>query len=161
METTKDTESTVALFDRKLSSTTGYFSAYSPPWAMVSFAREGQEPACHTCNNLRGDLLFHSCYDGVIAEMHHPLLHRAHDHCLVSRNIQQSLMNANVCHFFFMEEFSDMPLLQTHFSVRSCCVRLPLCCHLSHGNNTQWKIGERIQPLLPYYRHPPLTLWAI
>ena len=82
METTKDTESTIALFDRKFSPTTGYFSAYSPPWAMVSFAREGQEPACHTCNNLRGDLLFHSCYDGVIAEMQHTPPHCATVLCL-------------------------------------------------------------------------------
>ena len=36
--------------------------------------------------------------------------------------------------FFCTEEFSDTPLLYLHFHVSQHCVRLPLCCHLSHGN---------------------------
>ena len=37
--------------------------------------------------------------------------------------------------FFCMEKFSDTPLLHTQFHVRCHAVRLPLCCHLSHGDN--------------------------
>ena len=36
--------------------------------------------------------------------------------------------------FFLMEEFNYTPSLRTHFHVRRHFVRLPLCCHLSHGN---------------------------
>ena len=37
--------------------------------------------------------------------------------------------------FFYMEEFSSIPLFSMCFHVRHHSVRLPLCCHLSHGNN--------------------------
>jgi len=37
------------------------------------------------------------------------------------------------CHLFFMEECT--PLLHTHFCDKCYSVRLPLCCHPSHGNN--------------------------
>jgi len=60
---------------------------------------------------------------------------------------------------FNMEEFSDTPLLHKHFHIRCHFVRLSFCCHLSHGNNMDWDIGGKVQPLLPY-KHPPLTLWA-
>ena len=48
----------------------------------------------------------------------------------------QALMNVSGCHFVRMEEFSSTPLLHLHFHARLHSVRLPLCCHLSHGNNT-------------------------
>ena len=38
-------------------------------------------------------------------------------------------------------------------------VRLYLCCHLSHSNKKN-NIGGKVQSLLTYHQHPPLTLWA-
>jgi len=78
--------------------------------------------------------------------------HCAHIHSLVSINIQQASMSINGCNFFCMEEFDNTPLLHTHFHVRCHSV----CCHLSHGNKMQGDIGGKVQPLLPYYQHPPL-----
>ena len=66
--------------------------------------------------------------------MHHLLPHCAHIHCLVSRNIQQTLMNVSGCHFFHMKEINDIPLLYTYFYVRHHFVRMSLCCHLSHSH---------------------------
>jgi len=54
---------------------------------------------------------------------------------LVSINVQQVLMNVSGCNFFCMGEFSSTPLFHPHFHVRHHTVRLPLCYHLSHGNN--------------------------
>ena len=54
-----------------------------------------------------------------------------------------------------MEEFSDAPLLHTHLYVRDHLVRLPLCCHLSHSNNMECNIGEKVGPLLPYHQLSP------
>jgi len=42
----------------------------------------------------RDNQLFHSCYEGVIAEKHHPQPHCAHIHFLVSINIQKTSMDA-------------------------------------------------------------------
>ena len=68
------------------------------------------------------------------AEMQYPSSHCAHIHSLVSINVQQVSINVSVCHCFCMEKFSDTPMLHTHFYIRHHFVRLPLCCHLSHGN---------------------------
>ena len=97
------------------------------------FTSEVQEPACHAHNNLH-----HWKWPTVAvstAEMHHPPLHCAHIHWVVSIKVQQVLMNVTGCHFFHLEEFSDTPLLHLYFHVRCHCVRLPLYCHLSRGNN--------------------------
>jgi len=59
-----------------------------------------------------------------MAEMHHPLPHSVHIHCLVSINIHRAPMNVTGFHFFLMEEF-DPPLLHLHFHVRQLCIRLP------------------------------------
>ena len=67
-------------------------------------------------------------------EMHHPLPHYVHIHCLVSINIQQASVNVSGCHFFHIEKVSSIPLLYMHFHARHHCVRLPLSCHLSHDN---------------------------
>ena len=56
-------------------------------------------------------------------------------------------MNVNAI-FSHKEELSDTLLLHTHFHVRHHFVRLPLCCHLSHGNNMQWNIGGNVYPLV-------------
>ena len=38
---------------------------------------------------------------------------------------------------------------------------VPLCCHLSHSNSTEWDIGGKVPLLLPYYHHHPLLIsWA-
>ena len=42
----------------------------------------------------------------------------------------------------------------------SISVRLPLCCHLSHDNEMERDIGEKVQPLLPSHQYPPPMLWA-
>ena len=76
-------------------------------------------------------LVFHAAV--AIAETRHPPPHCANIHCLVSVNVQQ-VSNVIGCNFFHMEEFNYTPLLHTHFHVRHHFVRLPLCCHLSHGN---------------------------
>ena len=74
-------------------------------------------------------LVFHVAV--FTAETRHPLSHCANIQCLVSVNVQQASMNVNGCNFFCMEEFNYTPLLHMHFHVR-----LPLCCHLMHGNKT-------------------------
>ena len=89
---------------------------------------------CDSCIQLSGKR--HVCHVIVAtAEMHHLPPHYAHICCLISITVQQILMNANGCNCFCMEEFRSTPLFHTHFSVRCHSVRLPLCCHLSHGNN--------------------------
>ena len=93
----------------------------------------------------RGDPVFHSCYDGIIAETYH--LAVLTSTVWFSITVQQTLMNVSRCHLFCLEEFSDTHLLHTHFYVRHHFVRLPLCCHLSNGNKMQWSIGEKVQPL--------------
>ena len=86
-----------------------------------------------TCTS-EGHLVFHSCYNSVVAKMHHPSTSLSHIHCLVSRNIQQVSVNVSGCNFFRMEEFNDTTLLHTHFYVRYHFVKLPFCCLLSHGS---------------------------
>jgi len=69
--------------------------------------------------------------------MHHRLPHCAHIHCLVSQNIRQVLMNANGCHFFHMEEFSDTPLLRKHSqsdAILSDCSSAAIC-HMATMRN--------------------------
>ena len=75
-------------------------------------------------------------------------------------NDLQVSMIISGCNFSCMEEFSDPLLPHTCFHIRHHSVRLPLCCHLSHSNNTSWNIGAKVQPLLPQHHHPPLLLWA-
>ena len=68
------------------------------------------------------------------AETHHLPPHCSHIQCLVFIDVQQVLMNVSGYHLFLMEEFSDILLLCMHSHVRHHSVRLPLCCHLLHGN---------------------------
>ena len=110
------------------------------------FTSSEQEPACNTCKYLHKST--------VTAETHHPLPHCAHIHCLVSTKIQQESMNVNECNSFCVEEFRSTYLLRKHFHIRCHFVRLLFSCHLSHGNNIIWNIGENIQPLLLYLQHP-------
>ena len=71
----------------------------------------------------------------------------------------EALINVSEGHCFHMEEFSSTPLLYPRFHVRHHSVRMPLCCHLLHSNNTPRNAGGKVQPLLPS-QQPPLTLWA-
>ena len=58
----------------------------------------------------------------------------ANIHCLVSRNVQQALMNV-ICAIISTWRNSVTHLCFMHnFHVRHCFVKLPLCCHLLHGN---------------------------
>ena len=63
-----------------------------------------------------------------------PVPHCAYIHSLFSTNPQQASLNVSGCHFFHMEEFSDIPFFRMHFHVRHHFVTLSLCCHLSHSN---------------------------
>jgi len=74
--------------------------------------------------------------------------------------LQHVSRDVSGCHYFCMEEFSSTLLLHIHFHVRHRSVRLPLGCHLSHGNNMEWNTDGKVQPFLPYHQHLPLTLWA-
>ena len=78
----------------------------------------------------------------------------------VPRNFQQASMNVSGCSCFHMEESNSTPSFHTHFHVRHHFVRLPLCCHLSHGNRMWRNTGGKIQPLLPYHHHLPLMASA-
>ena len=96
----------------------------------------------------------------ITTETSHPLPHCAHTHCLVSIDVQQLLMNVTGCHYFHVEEFNPRPLLHAYFHIRHHSVRLPLCCYLSHSNNTLQNISRKVQSLLLSHQHPYLTWWA-
>jgi len=53
--------------------------------------------------------------------------------------------------FFHVEEFNDAPLLYVHFHVRCHFVRVPLCCHLPHGNDVMeyWWEGSTCTAIPP------------
>ena len=94
------------------------------------------------------------------AETHHPPPHCAHMHRPVSRNVQKASADVIGYPFFHMEELKDTLLLHPHFYGRHHSVTLPLCCHVSQGNRMERNIGGKVQPLLPYHHHSPLTSWA-
>ena len=152
METTIDIKKTVTLFDwencqlqKTIFQHTTISSAFSP--ATNKSLHATLVKICTT----RGHPTV------ITAEYHYPLpLHWAHVLCLVSRNIQQALMNVNRCHFFLMEEFSDKPLLQTHSHVRRRSIRAPLCCHLSKATKcNRISVGR-----FNYYCHTTnICLW--
>ena len=88
---------------------------------------------CESCAWLSGTwLVFHIAVDTV--EKCHPPPHCANIHCLVSINVQQASMSVIGCKFFQVQQFNYTPLHHTQFHVRCHFVRLPLCCHLSHGH---------------------------
>ena len=127
-ETTTDRKSTITLFDRANShlQNTIFQHHSTPPLTVFSSAinKSLHATLIKTCMS-RGDPLL-------------PLL-KCTNQCLTvltptvwsPRKVQQAPMNANGCHIFHMEEFSDTP---SDFHVRHYFVRLLLCCHLSHSN---------------------------
>ena len=101
-------------------------------------------PLIKTCTSA-DDPLSHSCCDGVVAEIHTPLLHCAHIHCLISTSLQQALMNVNGCNYFSTWRI-QWHIYATHALYVKChFVRLPLCCHLLawQQNLTEywWKVS--------------------
>jgi len=111
-----------------------------------------QEPTCHACRSLK-----HRRWPLVTVEMHRPPPHCVHIHYLISINIQQVLMNVSRCHIFCMDKFNVTTLFHTHFHVRHQFIRLPLCCHLSHGKKCTRILVGRFNLYLVI---PPLTPWA-
>jgi len=101
----------------------------------VHFHQHWKEPACCAHNTLhlwRGPA-------AATAETHHPLPHCAHIRCMVSISVQRAAIKVNGRHFFFgTEEFSDTAWCHPRFH----SARLPLCCCLSHGNNSYWWKGS-------------------
>jgi len=99
METTADTESTLTLYGRTNSQllfniVTTISYAFSPVMNKSLHAVLVKVFS-------RRDPLFHSCYNSITAETHHPPPRCVHIHCLVSIHVQQALLNVNRCSFFF------------------------------------------------------------
>jgi hypothetical protein len=56
-------------------------------------------------------------------------------------------------------EFSDTPLLRTHFPVDAILPDCPSAAICQKAKNL-WIISRKVQPLLPYDQHPRLRSWA-
>jgi len=63
---------------------------------------------------------------------------------------------------FFSAWKNSMPLLCTPCTSKSNVILsdCPFAATLSHSNKVWWNIGRKVQTLLPYHHHLPLTLWA-
>jgi len=159
METTTDTKSTRILFGRanlQLQNTVFQNSHHRELYASAGC---DQEPACHSLRDMCGHPECSLSFTSLSPLLKHSA-HCAHIQCLVSINVQQASRNIHGCHYFCLEEFSDTPSLYTHFHVRCYFVRVPLCCHLSHGNKTEQNVGGKVHPPLLHHHHLPLILWA-
>ena len=99
-------------------------SKYSHHHLLYILSSKEQEPACHAHENLC--LWRWSTVTVVSAEMHHPLPHCAHIHCLVSTNVQQVSMNVSVA-IHFARRNSMTHLFFIHISISDAI--LP-DCHL-------------------------------
>jgi len=130
MESTTDKKTTITLITRANSQLQNDIFQHSHHHELCVFTNNELEAVCHT----HKDLYQQRWPTVTLAETHHPSLHCAHIHCLVSINVQKVSMNVSGCHFFCMEEFNGTLLLHSYFQVRCHFVRLSLCYHLSHGN---------------------------
>ena len=95
------------------------------------------------------------------AEMHRPLPHCAHIHCLVSINIQQvlwMLMGANFS--TWKNSVSHRCSIHTSMSdtILSDCPSAAIRHTATTWNGTL--VGILVQLQLPYHKHLPLTWWA-
>jgi len=109
------------------------FFQHSHQHKLCIFATDKQQSGCHICNCISvAKNLFYMSLSPLLKCTTHLLT------VLTSTgwSVQQSSMNVSGCHFFHMEEFSSTPLLHMCFHVRYHFVKLPLCCHLSHGHTT-------------------------
>ena len=131
METTRDTRSPITLFDRANSQLQNTTFQRSHHHQLYIFTSNEQEPACHTHKNFHQQRWLTAAV--ATAETHHPSSHYA-QHCLLSKNLEQILMNVSGNILFCIEEFSSTLLLHTYFHFRLHFVRLHLCCHLSYSN---------------------------
>jgi len=113
-----------------------YFSKWPPPWAM-RFHCDGQEPACHACENLHQE----RWPTVTTAETHRALPHCAHIHCLVSINVQQVSVSVSGCHCFCMKKHASTLLCFIHTSmsdtILSDCPSAAIC-HMTR----KWKKME-------------------
>ena len=130
METTTDTKNIIARVERANSHLTTLFSS------MVTTISHVFSPAMN--KSLHAELT-KICTSGgdplspLLKQNASPTPPCAHIHCLISTDVQQASMHVCKCHFFYVKEFIDTPLLHMPFHVRHHSVRLPLCCHLSHS----------------------------
>ena len=155
METTTDTKSTIMLMEQNLSYkmlffnivTTISYAFFCQQWSRAcvqsslrSVPAEVTCCCCHHCWNAQwgGEQCSHQFFG-----LHKQFSKSQWMRCFPCKGIQ--------CHPFASS---------AHFHVRHHPVRVPLCCHLSHGNNMEWDIGGKVQPLLPYQHHQPLKLWV-
>ena len=140
METTTNIKNTITLTEQILCCKTVFKNNYTTiSYAFLPVMNTSLQGVLITiCTAFKNMVNLHQQRRPTVAvttaKTHHPLPHCAHIHCLVSISILQASMNDSECHFFCMEEFSDT-FASYYFQVRCHCVRLPLCCHLSHGNN--------------------------
>ena len=98
-------------------------------------------------------LVFH--VDVATTEAHHPPLTVLHPlvglhHCSASINECQWVP------FFPHGAIKSHTFAPSALPHQLPFVTVPLCCHLSHSNNTQWDIAGKVQALLPSYQHLPL-----
>ena len=131
METTTDTKSTVTLFCRPNSQLQSIIFQHSHHCLLICvdelievlFIARYDSCACLS------RILLVFCIAVFTAEMHHPPTRCAHALCLVSMNFQQASVSVSGCYFFCMEEFSDTPLLHTHFwyVILSDCPSAAIC----------------------------------
>jgi len=156
METAGDIKTRITLLGRANYQLQNTVFQHSHNYELCIFSSSDYKPKCCLWKSTPEEMIYcHYCH----CRSTPPTAHCAHIQCLCSINTQQAPVNVKWVPFFCMETFSDTPLLHTHFHVRCQSVRLPLCCHLSHGNNMEWDIVGKVQPLLSYHQHRLTTLW--
>ena len=95
-----------------------------------------------TINKSLHAMVVHICTSGDEPLLPSPLLkHTTHYLTTLTSTVRspemfidETSVNVNRCHFFYEEKFSGTTFLYPCFYVRWRFVRLPFCCHLSHGN---------------------------
>ena len=105
----------------------------------------------------RRDPLFHSCYNSITAETHHPPPRCAHIHCLVSIHVQQALLNVNRCSFFFPRRNS---MTRLYFFPASMAAAILSDCPPAAVCHMETNCNGILVRRFNLYCHLPLTLWA-
>ena len=95
METTTDTRSTTTLFGRANSQLQNAIFQHSHHHRLCIFFQQWTRAACHACTNLYQ----WRCPSDTTAETHHPPLHCAHIHWLVSK-CSASISECQWVHYF-------------------------------------------------------------
>ena len=147
--------STIALFGRTNSQLQNtLFQHSTPPLTMHYYQQWRRACMLHSCKSAPAEVIHYFASAMMVLLLGkclptHSNFHCAHIHCLVFINIQQVSLNVCGWHFSSTEEFIDTPLLHTHFHVRCHSVRLPLCCHLPHGNKVGYWWEVSISTAIP------------